>query len=128
MATATVNIVMKELNLAAVNPTRVYPDNPFLWYLHSSQDVTIQPGETKTVSIGIALNLPAPWVMDLLDRNVPCFPPCVHAGYETDPLTGEIRIRIYNKGDYAYHIAVGMPIVTAELRQQFDIAFKPDIL
>jgi len=80
--------------------------------LPSSKDLTIEPGDTKTVPTGLALEIPKGHVGLVWDRSglaskygMHCFAGVVDSGYR-----GEVKVVMHNFGEKAFAVKKGMRV------------------
>ena len=79
--------------------------------LHSVETVTLQPGETKLIATGLAIELPPGYEAQVRPRSglalkhsitLPNSPATIDPGYR-----GEIRVILLNLGREPFHIGAG---------------------
>lgn len=96
--------------------------------IYADEDITIEPGETHTVSTGLALAIPDGFVVHVYARSglsvntklrlANCVG-IIDAGYRD-----ELKVPIWNAGEVPYHIEKGMRIAQMDIMQSPLIQFE----
>lgn len=95
--------------------------------IYADEDITIEPGETHTVSTGLALAIPDGFVVHIYARSglsvntklrLSNCVGIIDAGYRD-----ELKVPIWNAGEVPYHIEKGMRIAQMDIMQSPAIEF-----
>jgi dUTP pyrophosphatase len=103
---------IKKLHKDAMIPRYAHgPEEDAGMDLHSVETLTLQPGETKLVATGLAIELPAGFEAQIRPRSglalkhsitLPNSPATIDPGYR-----GEIRVILLNLGREPFHVGAG---------------------
>tara|TARA_R110000824_G_scaffold14985_6_gene63393 strand:- start:1577 stop:2056 length:480 start_codon:yes stop_codon:yes gene_type:complete len=97
----------KKLSETAQVPTKGHV-NDAGWDLHSDEDITLWPGETKLISTGIAMALPKNHVGLIWDRSSMGVKGIHrHAGVIDSGYRGEVKVCLHNTTSELYKIKSG---------------------
>ncbi|MGA2715814.1 MAG: dUTP diphosphatase [Bryobacteraceae bacterium] len=105
-------IRIKKLHIDAMVPRYAHgPDEDAGMDLHSVEATTLEPGETKLVATGLAIELPAGYEAQIRPRSglalkyaitLPNSPATIDPGYR-----GEIKVILHNLGRESFQILPG---------------------
>lgn len=114
----------KMVKVILLNPTATLPSRGSLFAagldLHSSEDLTLQPGERRVVSTGIAMEIPHGNYMQLFSRSsLACKGLDVCGGVIDSDYRGEIKVILHNTSSEPYVIMTGNRIAQGVILRSF---------